>query len=219
MTKKQDHDPILVQRGKRIKNMRLQLRYSRPAWERKYGIPRGTLQNWEDGRFGGLTQEGSQRLINALEQEGIKCSPEWLFFGVGEDPMLNYNPRKLNNTPEKDPRKLPEKSKILHELRYFHKGHEDAIDFQVPDGQMQPRFIQGETVAGVRCFDEDIANLIGEDCIVQTMENEVLLRRLQAGSRPGVYALFVTHPEEALDQQDVELFSAAKVVWARRVLQ
>lgn len=58
-------------RENRAKLLRTTLRLNRPDCVRKFKIPIDSLQTWEEGRFGGLTRKGAQRLIEAYAQEGL----------------------------------------------------------------------------------------------------------------------------------------------------
>ncbi len=74
--------------GQRIRDLRKKTRLSRRAFAEKYGIPAGTLQNWENERYsGGLTQKAINELIAAFKAEGLDCSVEWLLYGKGHRPF------------------------------------------------------------------------------------------------------------------------------------
>ena len=47
------------QRARRLHILREMTGLSRDKFQQRYGIARGTLQNWESARFGGLTVAGA----------------------------------------------------------------------------------------------------------------------------------------------------------------
>ena len=87
---------------------------------------------------------------------------------------------------------------------------------------MEPKFIKGEYVAGIRRYKQSINDLVGLDCIVVTTEGELLVRKIRTSEAPGFYTLSslnlnttITHPV----LYHVELISAAPIIWARRIHQ
>ncbi len=158
-------DPLLHERGQRVRVIRLALRLSRPAFERKHQISRGTLQNWEDARFGGLGEHGARRLITVFAQEGIACTVEWFLYGIGIDPLVKWH-KQTKQHPS--PQKPKINQAMQNELTYFHEQHKNGIDTIMPDDAMAPRIFANDLVAGQRLFRQEIEQLIGQDCIVQS---------------------------------------------------
>ena len=209
-------DPLLYERGQRVRAIRLALRLTRPRIERDYGISRGTLQNWEDARFGGLGERGALRLIEAFAKEGIPCTVEWLLYGLGADPLLEW--RGQNKTPAKLDSCFFNKQ-IEAELGFFHAQHPNAIDMIMPDAAMEPRIYAQELIAGVRYFGEDLEQVLGQDCIIQTQQGDILVRRLQRGHEKHTFNLicpYMANKQAFPDIKNVALFSAAPVIWIRR---
>ena len=76
------------ERGERIKYIRKELlRLSRNELTRRFNIPTGTIQNWEDSRQGGLTENGAIKFIEILASIGLKCEIEQLIYGIGKKPF------------------------------------------------------------------------------------------------------------------------------------
>ena len=88
---------------------------------------------------------------------------------------------------------LSEEKNIVQELLTFRSLNNNTIDFIVTDNGMTPQFPSGDYVAGCRRKSEDIGALLGEDCIVETENNEILLRRLKHGSSDHLYTLICTN--------------------------
>ena len=211
-------------RGKRLKSLRMMADLSRKAVEKKYQISAGTLQCWEDGRYGGLTEKGAKRFISALIQEGVECTSEWLLHGIGVGPQATdklYLGSILNLEMESqspDEQQPIEDIAIVQELLTFRRFNSNAIDIIVKDDGMEPRFLRGDYVGGRRRYGESIIELIGRYCVVETNKGEVLLRCLRQGSEKGLYTLMCTNPHTNIPEPivyDVQLVSAAPVIWHR----
>ena len=215
-------------RAKRLKSLRKMTRLSRKAFAERHRISSGTLQNWESARFGGLSEKGAKSVLHAIRAEGIEVSFAWLMYGVEPGPSLTerlYLGDAVVGIAEpmqraSDPNTLEVQiSAITQELLVFRKCNSNPVDYIVTDDGMYPRFVENEHVAGSRRYQQDIAQLIGQDCIVQTVDNEMLVRRLRWGSKPGLYNVVCTNPDTKVTVPvlyDVELLYAALVVWARR---
>lgn len=220
--KSQINDPKSspIARGRRLKAARMMSGLTRNGLEEKYGISASTIQSWEAAKAGGLTERGVKRVIPVLRQEGIFCTPDWLLYGVGTPPQpTNLHFTQTAGTPAVSTHALPEDKAIIQELLTFRNLNPGFIDLVIADDGMAPQYDVHDYVGGKRRTGEDIARLIGIDCIVDTANNEILLRRLKAGSRPGVYTLICTNPDSSLKNPtiyDVELHSAAPVIWHRR---
>ena len=208
-------------RAKRLKRLRKMTGKSRKSFSEQYTISQGTLQNWETARFGGLTEKGARIVLDALRQEGIHCSFEWLMYGGGVGPSLSV---KLNQS---DPveisalqsfRKKVKLSRVEDEMEVFYQLHANAVHFVVQDDTMQPQYREGEWVVGIKVFGDEISSLTGNNCIVETHTGDVLFRYLKAGSSVNLYDLIclnslTRHRHVAL--YDEALFSAAPIVWTR----
>ena len=211
-------------RAMRVASLRKMTRLSRRAFSEQYLIPARTLQNWEDALSGGISSQGARRLIGALKAEGIYCTYDWLMHGIGDGPQVSE--RLYNKAAEKIAggdftTPINEQMQwIADELLLFREHHKQSVDFVVVDNGMEPRFIIGEYVAGVRRTKDEIEKLIGLDCIVQSLDGDILLRTLKKGRAPGYYTLVCSNPHTDVEKPilyDVALIYAAPIVWARRI--
>lgn len=206
-------------RGKRLKLVRKMAGLTREEVEEKYGISASTIQSWEAAKAGGLTEKGAQRAIAVLRQEGIWCTADWLMYGLGEGPQptgSQFHHVQGSITTYTD---LPEEKAILQELEKFKLLNSDAVHFIVSDDAMLPYYQKGDYAAGKRKMGEAIKQLIGMDCIIETEEGTLLLRRLKRGSREDTYTLLSINPDTYLTMPTVyeqKLKSAAAVIWLRR---
>lgn len=200
------------ERGKRARRLREYLGLSREALAEKHGIKLGTLQNWENARFNGMNERNVLRLVAAFKKEQLDVTPEWLLYGIGMDPLAD---KPAPTKPKVRTRKRPESNVIAEELRVFHALNGNAIDVIIADNSMMPYYSAGDIVAGSRFFCDKLDKTIGLDCIVQTQMGETLVRRVEKSRTKGYYNLFALNPS-ALTHTEIQLFSAAPILWIRR---
>lgn len=213
-------------RGKRLKSLRMMTGLSRKALEEQYNISASTIQSWEDAKAGGLTEKGAKRVIKVFKEEGIRCSLDWLLFGIGFAPQLSnklfdeeeggegsFGEATITAEPQSEDRA------IVNELLVFRQSNPDAVEFIVADDGMGPFYNVGDYIAGKRRLSPGHDAVVGMDCIVETKDNEILFRRIKAGSKPGTYNLVAINIDTSVAQPvlyDRELISAAPVIWHRR---
>ena len=200
--------------GYRLKMLREALRLSRTKFSKKHNIPVSNLQNWEEGRYQGITQDGVERMIEAFSQEGIQCRKEWILYGAGKAPELPGGTEKdALASLTFDDVEITQKELIL-----FHQLNANAIDITVADTAMEPRLLKGDHVAGRRRFGKKIKTILENICIVQTDSGENLVRQVKAGKTAGHYHLIALN-SEIKPRENVALFSAAPVVrvWRKEI--
>jgi transcriptional regulator with XRE-family HTH domain len=212
-----------VARANRVRSLRKMTQYSRNEFQKRFGIAAGTLQHWEDAQKNGLSLKGAKRLAQVLKQAGIYCTAEWLVHGKGPGPQRLPNAdENLINPSEKlfSVQENQEIESIASELAVFTQHYPEVINTVVTDDAMEPRFTAGEYVAGVRRYKQAINALVGLDCIVVTTEGELLIRRIKAMEAPGFYTLSCLNLNTTIPRPvlyNVELVSAAPIIWARRI--
>jgi HTH-type transcriptional regulator, cell division transcriptional repressor len=209
-------------RGKRLKSLRMMAGLSRKALEDKYDVSASTMQSWEDAKAGGLTEKGAKRAIEVFRQEGIRCTVDWLLYGIGLPPQLSdklFQQQMQLQEAIEDRIEVTEERAIVNELLAFRQHNPDAVEFIVPDDGMAPLYYKGDYVAGKRRYNEAINNVVDMDCIIETKENEVLLRRLKLGTQASLYTLVCLNPDATVSEyalHNQEILSAAPVIWVRR---
>ncbi len=203
-------------RGERLRIVRMMTCLTRHAFQEKYNISASTIQSWEAAKAGGLTERGAMRILPVLHKEGIHCTADWLLHGIGQGPHPTQilHPQKEDHTP------ISEDKAIVQELLAFRQLHaNNAIDLVVLDNSMGPHYQIGDYVAGIKYPKEKIAEVVGLDCIVYTVENNLLFRRLKKGSEPHCYNLICINANTSVYETtlyDQELSRVAPVVWHRR---
>lgn len=197
---------------------------SRDKIQHRYGIARGTLQNWESARFGGLTVKGAKSMLKAYIAEGIACDLEWILHGIGQGPVYKKKD-SLIHTPKHGIKNssVPvgwtdsRTTAIAQELLHFRNNHQNAVDMMVQDDSMAPYYNQGDYIAGIKAYQADVEALVGKHCIVQTVDHGVMVRLLLRSSTLNKYSLQSRnlHTERKTFLADVEILFAAEVIWVR----
>ena len=212
-------------RAKRLESLRGLTRLSRHDFAKKCGVKPGSFQNWEGPRFGGLTEKAAKKILRGIKNLGIYCTLEWLMFGIGPGPQIDERLYLCDSILSiREPTKTyltndDEMQRIAEELLVFRKHYPDALDFMIRDDGMGPNYKIGEYVAGAASHYQDIETLLGLDCIIKTLDGDVMLRSLKKGSSPQRYTLVCTNPHTTVEKPtlyDVELMAAAPIMWIRR---
>jgi len=202
------------EKAKRLKNIRKKLSLSRQQFAAKFNLTKSSVQNWEDGKFSGLTVKGATQLTQQLSRFNIIVTLDWLMEGAGTPPIF---PRKLKEKPDDgiSSAEWTSRQAIQKELVYFHKLNKGCIDFIINDDALLPLLKKGDFIAGKRLFEADFSKAVDQLCIVQLDSGETLVRIMAATTRPQIFDLLAL--DNKITHAGIKLFSAAPVVWMRRI--
>lgn len=208
-------------RAARLKRLRNMANLSKKDLCEQGEININTLIGWEVGRYGGLPLKGAEKVLAVLSKSGVQCSTEWLMHGIGKGPSLLTDfelatQESMGNTERVSTDK--EEQKIIEELLAFKNHYKNTADLVVSDDGMNPLYLPGDYVAGIKRFKNDIETIVGFNCIVRLEDGTMLLRRLRKGSKPSLHSLFCINNETSSEPNlnNVALVSAAPVIWFRR---
>ena len=220
LTLEKTHSASAESRANRLRYLRKLVRLPRRAFDEKYDIATGTLQNWEDARYGGLTEKGAKKILIAFAKEGLHCQLEWLLYGQGEPPQ-EFHGHKSFPFQEKNFKKATQNppTQIQKELQLFEQSHPNTVSIHIPDKAMEPILHPNDLVAGIWKYNQDIDNAVDKVCIVQTQNQEVIVRMLKPSQTCGKYHLICSNLSHTLQypiQYDVQIISAAPIIWIRR---
>ena len=202
--------------GERIKSARMQLGFSRKAFEEKFGIPAATIQAWEDVKYP-VPLKGVSRFVEALSKAGLIASKEWFVSGLGSPPRPALLPSNSNSNPPED--ELTEDEIILREITYFESINKTPIITMLSDDTMKPIFELGDYVGGNIISGEFASQYIDTICIVILNSGETFVRKLKKGTAKGLYNLFsenVNTNEENAFITNCKIHELAQVVWHRK---
>lgn len=210
-----------MSRGKRVRSVRMLAGLTREQLSQKHLIAAPTLRAWETPREngGGLTSNGAERFVKALNKEGVFCTVNWLLDGTGPGPRLLSEIVQLK-PKNRSMRKIDwnEEESILKELQTFKELNPDSVSMLIMDDGMEPFYKKGSYVSGKVKMGPDIEKFIGKPCIIQTVDNLVLLRLFQKGKLPNTYTLYCSNPMPtavAPIMYDVMIKNIAEVLWLR----
>lgn len=187
------------------------LRITRDELSQFSKISPNSLQNWEQMRNKGLTEEGAKRLVEAFRQKGLNCTVEWLMFGTGFSPIGQSDTNTLTKPVNED--ELIEK-----ELSYFKQLNGNVLDHIVNDDSMLPVLWPGDCVAGKYYEGDAVKHAVDLPCIIETKQGNKLIRILQTGDEPNLYNLVCSNNNSFVKKfiANIEVNKVAPILWIRR---
>lgn len=205
------------ERGERLRRIRNLANLSRKDLCDEANVNINTYIGYEVGRYGGLTKNGANKIIDYIALKGVYTTFEWLMYGEGQAPRVETDIQQncfLGNNA------IDENKIILDEIFLFRKHYSNAIDYQIVDDGMSPFYDIGDYVAGVYEGFSSIDNLIGFNCILQIDSGGYIARNLRRGRKENYYTLSCTNPQTTVDHPiiyDVKLTFVAKIIWHRKI--
>ncbi len=178
--------------------------------QEQFYISVNTLQSWESDK-NSLTTNGANKLQMAFARAGLVCSEEWLLTGKGQPPMLLHDDIQPSS-------EITEDLCILRELEVFKAINPDAIAILITDNGMEPLYEIGDYVGGNKKKKDQILAIIGQNCIVETIHGETLVRKVLRGSTEQLYTLVCinAYTDQEPILPDMKLNFAANIVWHRK---
>jgi transcriptional regulator with XRE-family HTH domain len=208
-----DDDNSAPSRGYRIKQARNLTNLSRKEFCDNTDINLHTLIGWECGRHSGLTSSGATKIVSRLAKLGVSCNTCWLLSNTGTPPIIQdiYTKSKSVNFSE---------SENIHiELSTFISHYKNVAHVIIPDDHLKPAYLKGDLVAGISVFGDAISGTIGQICIVQLKNGELLVRKVLPGKQKNLFNLI--HLTLEVDSfkiiNDAQLNFSAPILWCRRV--
>ena len=195
-------------RAERLRRLRNMANLSREELCNTDALNVATYKGWEIGRFGGLSSSGAKEVIKRIAKEGVVCSLDWLLHGQGCGPFIIANTSSVRNNDDDIP-------SILQEITVFQNNFKDGIFLEVLDDGMLPQYKPRDFVAGIKKYDTEINSLIGDICIVQSVDNEIMIRQLLKGITKNTYTMICLNPKTTVAFPvlfNVEIKAAALIV-------
>jgi transcriptional regulator with XRE-family HTH domain len=205
-----------MEAANRIKVVRMMTGMSRKSFQEATGISANTLRAWESAK-NPLSQKAALKLSFALEKTGIICSSEWLFDGLGPTPKFQKN--STSQDIAEKPMTFNDEFAIQKEILTFTECNPDPEIIIVQDDTMEPQYMLGDYV-GVKNFiaRDTFDDLLKENCVIETIDKEVYIRKLLKSSHSGCYSLYGInyHSNGNLIILDKKVVRAAKIIWHRK---
>lgn len=209
-----------IAKAQRLRELRKITKFTREEIAKMSGAQFSTYKGWENAKYNGIPKRRAYYLTKNLATEGIKCTVEWIMNGIGNEPekisLLPNNNADINKTLFQH--NHPENNLIAEELSFFQQRHQDSLALTITDDGMEPFYTIGDTVAGIKLPEKSIKKAIGNHCIVQTRQNEILVRKLEMGQKQDHYTLLClnSNTKEKSILYDMELIHIAPILWHRR---
>lgn len=206
----------------RLKVARNLLGLTRKEFGEHSGISVNTLRAWETGT-NPISHRAAKKISEGFEKCGLQCPSEWILAGSGLAPREFNSLSKHNNslTIEVPAHSWDEELAIFKEIQFFESLNPNAIVIAVSEDSMQPFYSIGEYVGGIRTHNEELALLLGENCIITTLEGHVFVRKLQKGSKNDHFTCYALNPNSTTEEPilyNIKLSYAAKIIWHRKRL-
>lgn len=186
-----------------------------PVFSRKSGLNRATLWNWETGKtaFG---MNSAIRLVEALSQLNVECTPQWLLTGQGEPPHLR---KSLKASRQELPLFSDTTLSMLQETKFFRSLNPDHVVVGVSDDSMSPFYENGDYVGALNIPLPELKKAYNQYCVVSLKDNGTLIRKLMLGNVRGKYNLYAANMQSKakdLVLLNVDVESVAVIIWHRR---
>ena len=190
----------------------------------RHNIPRSTLFAWKRG-ITPLSYKGAERLVKAFKNDDIICTTDWFLEGKGLPPrtlkevhqgtLPAFDDYKMDQDFDET---LDEEIKLLKEIEYFCQMYANSKVLLVTDDGMMPTISPGDYVAGLTVAANEIQTALHKICLVELLNDQILVRYLSQGSQEGCYTLSCLNPRTCVPLPtlfDIKVKSVAPIVWVR----
>lgn len=213
----------IQERRQRLKFLRTMTSLSMKEFAQLCHLGLTTVNYWEQG-YSSITERGAKLISNAMQQEGIACTPVWLMYGLGDPPKI-VEPHKLSKLHfipiQTTVPSIQEEAfyygcdKTKNELQFFQDSYPDHWVYFLQDDSMSPLYRKGDIVAGKKIIGKNMELAHRSDCIVELTENQLLVRRVQIATIKDRFDLYVINPECSVEfppLRHVEIRSLAPII-------
>lgn len=144
-----DELDIMRERGKRVRQLRSMAMLKSEELADRAGVSRIAISYWENARKSGLTKAGAKKVIEAIKNENIACTFEWLWQGTGNPPQY------VKNAPDDStPSSIEENVRLIipsieKEIELFLNSNKDAVIVKIDTNSISPIFEFHDIVGGV----------------------------------------------------------------------
>jgi HTH-type transcriptional regulator, cell division transcriptional repressor len=209
------------ERGKRLRLIRKMSGLTLDELAKKYHFGISTVKYWECAKNQGLSPKGAKKIIIAMQNQGVQCSYMWLMHGIGLPPQfIDLRVAAQTKKPYIDQNSYEEEKSIGQEISLFCEKIIDAISLNIFDDGMEPVYSVGDSIGGKRLYGNDLIKSIGKNCIIETIDHQILCRRVARGNNNDSFNLYCLNPHTIANPPhiyDAKILSAAPIsrVWKR----
>jgi transcriptional regulator with XRE-family HTH domain len=204
-------------RAERLKKARLMAGLKRDAFAKLAGVSPTTVSYWENVTHGGLTEDGAQKTVKALEAAGLICTTAWLLFGFEEHPYYKGQVAQgqvvQKSSDSINQRIISSQIEMEDEINLF-KNRNNSIVLQIKDNSMYPFFEEKDIVGGIW---QDINNINIADHMIFIVDinNNLLVKKIEKGSSYKKYNLYSTCINSVAEPyliKNVEIVKVASII-------
>lgn len=205
------HKTVLVERGKRIKLIRHMLQMRTFEFADFINAGDSTVRYWEAGKGTGLTERGALKIIGALEASNLNCSIEWLL--EGKDTPPSFKKEDIVSTKARSPEVAQNAViNIQDEVDLFRETYDNATVLKITDDAMAPYYNLGDYIGGIWVAGHQLNEMIGQICVIQTLDGRTLLRKINAHLEGKNYQLSCINPTTSMPLViEVEVLTVAPI--------
>lgn len=207
-----EYDTSPVGIGLRLKRARQMAGYSRDMLAEKASVGKSSITYWEHAKSKPLSDKSMQKIITALQEAGVECSPAWILTGQDEPPRLKTKHDIVFTTPSGITGEMGHLS-MLDEMKYFSNSNAGSVICKIEDNSMAPYFTKGDFVGGIWEASHKLDK--PQICIV-VFEEKLLVREIVNGTKEGFFHLQTLNKDFAKNylgkMQNIQLERFAPVV-------
>jgi hypothetical protein len=169
-----------------------------------------------------ITENAIEKCIKIFSAESIIVSREWLLTGEGLNPNYSFDiSRYFNVINPSSEEKFEDAILLAKEIENFRSLSQNSVTGLIASDDMLPLYSKGDYVGGRLRFGDDINSCIGKDCIIKTKGDGMYIRRMARNISKDSFNLVCLNPAWNGNPEpvifDVEVESAAPIVWHRRL--
>jgi hypothetical protein len=209
--------------AERLRQARSLVSMSRIDFCIKHDLNPDTIQSWELGRTM-IRDANATKFCEALAQEDIFCSENWLIEGVGPPPSRLSSEIETLYSPQLFVRWLKSKSSnplismVQDEAIFFQQNCQekglDPIIINLIDKAMNPDYGEKEYIGAIRIAPEQIDTLNQGICLIETKPDYFLVRKLLI--EKDKYILIPSNTNYPILYLD-SIVSVGEIIWRRKV--
>lgn len=209
-----DASPAAV--GKRLRVLRSLAGLSRISLADAAGVSKTSISYWEHGQGSVIKPRSAEKILEAVEEKGIKCTETWLMTGNGPPPTAILEHAK-QLSPKESNVDINELS-FVQEITTFLsacRNPEKAVILKVENDSMLPFFEKGDVLGGLLLPPNKVNTTKEKICIVK-INGKLDVRRVKKGTSPEKFTVsylsYDEHCSSPFEINDVTLEFLAPVI-------
>ena len=195
----------LKSKADRLRHIRKILHLSRAMFCEETNLKNVTVKSWENNLYGGLTEAGAKKVVNAAKSLGLLVSERWLMTGEGPAPqILQYQAYYTEADIET----------INAEIQLLTNSMSNFIYIQAPDNYLTPLIHKGDFIGGQQV--ESILSLHNQPVIISTDTSDHHIGLCEVLNNECLVCPKSNNPDHCVKKFDLsDIQQAAIITWIR----